>query len=87
MTRRDQLVGGVICLVCVVVAIAYAAALFWPPLAVYRLWIIAVPGLIAFIVILRIGAWIGMIMATTPPPQPIDTLQPDDTPETTVTTE
>ena len=75
MTSRDQAVGGLICTVCVVIAIAYIVALFWPALEAIRLWLVAIPVLIAFIAILGIGAWIGWTMATTPPPQPIEEIQ------------
>jgi formate hydrogenlyase subunit 3/multisubunit Na+/H+ antiporter MnhD subunit len=82
---KDQAIGGVICLVCVLVAVFYVAALFFyepiknaipwlnvGSLADVRYWLIAVPVLIAFVAILAIGAWIGWTMATTPPPKPIE---------------
>jgi formate hydrogenlyase subunit 3/multisubunit Na+/H+ antiporter MnhD subunit len=85
MVSKDQAIGGVICLVCVLVAVLYVAALFFyepiknaiPWLNVgslqdVRYWLIAVPVLIAFVAILAIGAWIGWTMATTPPPKPIE---------------
>ena len=85
MASKDQAIGGVICLVCVLVAIFYVAALFfyepiisWLPwlnvgsLESVRYWLIAVPVLVAFVAILAIGAWIGWTMATTPPPKPIE---------------
>ncbi|MEM2098479.1 MAG: hypothetical protein QXU99_01860 [Candidatus Bathyarchaeia archaeon] len=85
MASKDQVIGGVICLVCVLVAVLYVAALFfyeqiicWLPwlnvgsLEAVRYWLIAVPVLIAFVAILAIGAWIGWTMATTPPPKPIE---------------
>jgi 1,4-dihydroxy-2-naphthoate octaprenyltransferase len=83
MVSKDQAIGGVICLVCVLVAVLYVVGLFlydpyiikWlnigTPEAV-RYWLIAVPVLVAFIAILAIGAWIGWTMATTPPPKPIE---------------
>jgi len=37
-----------------------------------QFWLIAVPVFIAFIAIMAIGAWIGLTMATTPPPKPIE---------------
>jgi len=40
-----------------------------------RLYLVAVPVLIAFIAILAIGAWIGWTMATTPPPKPIEEIE------------
>jgi len=83
MVSKDQAIGGVICLVCVVVAVLYVVGLFgyeqlikpWlniGSVGAVQYWLIAVPVLIAFIAILAIGAWIGWTMATTPPPKPIE---------------
>jgi mannitol-specific phosphotransferase system IIBC component len=82
MVSKDQAIGGVICLVCVVVAIFYVVTLFFPTwgtligitlnAADVQYWLVAVPVLIAFVAILAIGAWIGWTMATTPPPKPIE---------------
>jgi cytoskeletal protein RodZ len=81
MVSKDQGIGGLICLVCVVVGILYTLGLFlfgylWRPTDVPR-WtlaftLVALPVFIAFIAILAIGAWIGWTMATTPPPKPIE---------------
>jgi predicted DNA-binding transcriptional regulator len=86
MVSKDQAIGGVIFIVCLLVAIFYVVTLFWPQwLSVFGLntadkevmgaaqfWIIAVPVFIAFVAIMGIGAWIGWTMATTPPPKPIE---------------
>ena len=83
MVSKDQAIGGVICLVCVLVAVLYVVGLFgyeqlvkpWlniGSLADVRYWLVAVPVLVAFIAILAIGAWTGWTMATTPPPKPIE---------------
>ncbi|MEA2090235.1 MAG: transcriptional regulator [Thermoproteota archaeon] len=75
MVSKDQAIGGVICLICVVVAIAYAVGLFYfgePLTWTISLWLIGVPVFIAFVAVLFIGAWIGWTMATTPPPKPIE---------------
>jgi outer membrane biosynthesis protein TonB len=79
MVSKDQAIGGVICLVCVVVAVFYVVTLFYPQwlssiaaAADVQFWIIAVPVLIAFVAVMAIGAWIGWTMATTPPPKPIE---------------
>src|SRR3990172_6377378 len=82
MVSKDQAIGGVICLVCVVVAIFYVVTLFFPTwgtiigitlaAADVQYWLIAIPVLVAFVAILAIGAWIGWTMATTPPPKPIE---------------
>jgi len=75
---KDQALGAFICTVCAALATAYTVALFWPALEAIRLWLVAIPVLIAFIAILGIGAWIGWTMATTPPPKPIEEIQPEE---------
>jgi hypothetical protein len=80
MVSKDQAIGGVICLVCVVVAVFYLITLFVPDWLSWvgityvfdRVWVIAVPVFVAFVAIMAIGAWIGWTMATTPPPKPIE---------------
>ena len=79
MVNKDQGIGWLICIVCVAIAITYTVALFWPALEAIRLWLVAIPVFIAFIAILAIGAWIGWTMATTPPPKPIEEIQPEIT--------
>jgi len=72
MVNKDQTIGGLICIVCIAIAIAYTTAIFWPALEAIRLWLIGIPVFIAFIAVLGIGAWIGWTMATTPPPKPLE---------------
>ena len=86
MVSKDQTIGGIIFLVCVIVAIFYVVTLFYPnwmidlgwatdsadSLSTIRFWLIAIPVFIAFVAIMGIGAWIGWTMATTPPPKPIE---------------
>jgi predicted DNA-binding transcriptional regulator len=82
MVSKDQVIGGAIFIVCVIVAILYIVFLFgadwmkdlgWvSDSAAVRFWVVAVPVLIAFVAIMGIGAWIGWTMATTPPPKPIE---------------
>jgi predicted DNA-binding transcriptional regulator len=76
MVSKDQAIGGVICLVCVVIGVLYTLGLFYfgNPMGGWSIefWLIALPVFIAFIAILGIGAWIGWTMATTPPPKPIE---------------
>lgn len=83
---KDQAIGGVIFIVCVIVAIGYFIALaFTPQISELFGWgwrsetvwharvaLIAIPMAVALIAILAIGAWIGWTMATTPPPKPIE---------------
>jgi hypothetical protein len=85
MVSKDQAIGGVICLVCVVVAVFYLITLFYPRWLAdiglislvtaeteVRFWVVAVPVFVAFVAVMAIGAWIGWTMATTPPPKPIE---------------
>jgi predicted DNA-binding transcriptional regulator len=83
MVSKDQAIGGVIFIVCLLVAIFYVVTLFYPTWlnsipgvnvaeGNVQFWIIAVPVFIAFVAIMGIGAWIGWTMATTPPPKPIE---------------
>ena len=96
MVSKDQSIGALICLVCVVVAFAYIVFLFYPPATlalgdwlqamgwtgvtnyIVRLWLVAIPVVIAFVVVLVIGAWIGWTMATTPPPRPIEEIEAEE---------
>jgi len=82
MVSKDQAIGGLIFLVCVIVAIGYVIALFFPTYVlswveptIAQLWLVAIPVLIAFLVVLFIGAWIGWTMATTPPPKPLEEIE------------
>jgi predicted DNA-binding transcriptional regulator len=83
--NKDQSIGAAIFITCLIVAIAYVAALLWPNLEAIRLWLIAIPVTIAFVGVLAIGAWIGWTMASTPPPKPIENIdmEPPSEPEKT----
>jgi amino acid transporter len=87
MVSKDQVIGGAILLVCVLVAVFYIAAIAAPVevgnilqlntekdtfTSTFRLWMVIIPVFIAFVAIMFIGAWIGWTMATTPPPKPIE---------------
>lgn len=86
MVSKDQGIGGIIFIVCAVIAILYIVTLFYPQwleligiskdaltwMAEVQFWVVAVPVFIAFIAIMGIGMWIGWTMATTPPPKPIE---------------
>src|SRR3989337_2390613 len=79
---KDQAIGGLIFIVCVVVIIGYIVGMFFYPFikpviylgdeAFVQKWVVAIPVLVAFVAVLAIGAWIGWTMATTPPPKPIE---------------
>lgn len=91
MVSKDQSIGGLIFIVCAVIAIGYIVTLFGYDLIVQpllnlpwsyggvRYWLIAIPVLVAFVAVLAIGAWIGWTMATTPPPKPIEEFEAEET--------
>ena len=88
---KDQTLGGILFLLCVVIAIFYVVTLFYPDWMLnigwakdtdaVRFWIIGLPVFIAFIAVIGIGAWIGWTMATTPPPKPIGDLELEEADE------
>jgi predicted DNA-binding transcriptional regulator len=89
MVSKDQAIGWIIFLVCVVVILGYVIALFGyeqiiqpyldlGSVADVRFWLVAVPVLIAFVAVLAIGAWIGWTMGTTPPPRPIEEMESEE---------
>jgi len=86
---KDQAIGGLIFIVCVVLIIGYIAGMFfydpWIKNVInlggetfVRQWLVAIPVLIAFVAVLGIGAWIGWTMATTPPPKPIEEIEAEE---------
>ncbi len=86
MVSKDQAIGWIIFLVCAVIALAYTVSMIWPSEVTdvlgwsmssqtFRLYLVAVPVLIAFVAVLAIGAWIGWTMGTTPPPRPIEEIE------------
>jgi len=90
MASKDQTIGALIFLVCLVIIIGYIVALFGAssvapllglPGEALRFWLVAVPVLIAFVAVLAIGAWIGWTMATTPPPKPLEEIESEETVE------
>lgn len=76
MVSKDQTIGGIIFIICVVIGILYTVGLFFLGGDPFKwdlpFWLVALPVFIAFVAIMGIGAWIGWTMATTPPPKPIE---------------
>jgi len=90
MVSKDQAIGWIIFLVCAIVIVGYTVSMIWPSEVVdmigwdlsaetFRLYLVVVPVLIAFVAILAIGAWIGWTMGTTPPPRPIEEIESEST--------
>ncbi len=87
---KDQAIGGLIFLVCVILIIGYIIGLLFSPYIFsgigskdIQFWLVAIPVLVAFVAVLGIGAWIGWTMATTPPPKPIEEIEAEEKKEET----
>jgi lysylphosphatidylglycerol synthetase-like protein (DUF2156 family) len=83
LASKDQAIGWLIFAVCIVVIILYLIGLLWVGGPSRSTWtvafaLVAIPVLVAFVLILGIGAWIGWTMATTPPPKPIEELETEE---------
>jgi heme/copper-type cytochrome/quinol oxidase subunit 2 len=91
MASKDQAIGWLIFIVCIVVIILYLVGLLYfgkplgdssatPPISAWTIQftLVAIPVLLAFVLILGIGAWIGWTMATTPPPKPIEEIETEE---------
>ena len=75
MPSKDQVIGAAILVGCIIGIIVY----FWLVFLVTPFWIrvlvLEITAFIAVGAILGIGAWIGWMMATTPPPKPIEDIE------------
>ncbi|MEM2896596.1 MAG: hypothetical protein QXG01_03325 [Candidatus Bathyarchaeia archaeon] len=81
---KDQIYGGLIFIVSLVIAIFYLGIFLGEPLGISFLaslkWLaIAVPVILLVLTILVILMWIGWTMLTTPPPTPIEPEVPEET--------
>jgi len=73
MASRDQIVGGGVLAIAIIIAIVYLYWFFFTPPEI-AIWAVKIPVLIAVLAVLGIAAWIGWTMATTPPPKPVEEL-------------
>jgi len=79
---RDQLYGGAIFAISLIVAVGYLIAFFPQALSLptwLHEWAVGLPVLLFVLAVLVIAMWIGWTMMTTPPPAP---LEPETLPET-----
>lgn len=74
MASKDQTIGAVILIACVLGIVVYGWLVFLTAEWV-RLLVLELTGFVAVGGVLAIGAWIGYTMATTPPPKPIEELE------------
>lgn len=70
--NRDQLIGGALLVVSIIVIIVYGWLVF---LTQWWELILKLTGFIAIAAVFGILAWIGYTLATTPPPKPIEEIE------------
>jgi len=78
MASKDQTIGALILIVCVLGIIIYGWLVFLPPFPDWDIIVLKLTGFIAVLGILFIGAWIGWTMATTPPPRPLEEIEAEE---------
>jgi len=72
---RDQVYGGAIFAVSLIIIVAYVIAFFAPILSLpawWHEWAVGLPVLLFVLAVLVISMWIGWTMMTTPPPVPLE---------------
>jgi protein-S-isoprenylcysteine O-methyltransferase Ste14 len=82
--NRDQLYGGAIFVISLIIAVGYLIAFFPQVLFLpgwLHDWAVGVPVLLLVLAVLVIAMWIGWTMMTTPPSAP---LEPETLPETKI---
>lgn len=80
--NRDQLYGGAIFVISLVIVLAYVVAFFAPFLSLpvwWHEWAVGLPVLLFVAAVLVIAMWIGWTMMTTPPPAPLEPETPLET--------
>ncbi len=72
MLSRDQLIGGGLLIVSVLVIIVYGYIVFFTQ---WSFLLLQLTGFVAIAGVFGILAWIGYTLATTPPPKPIEEIE------------
>jgi len=78
MPSRDQTIGGIVLAACTLGILLYGWLVF---LTDWAMLVLKLTGFIAVGGILAVGSWIGWIMATTPPPKPLEEIEAETTNE------
>jgi predicted DNA-binding transcriptional regulator len=72
---KDQVIGGLLLVVSVIVIIVYGWIIFFPPYSQWDMLLMKLTAFIAIAGVFGILAWIGYTLATTPPPKPIEEIE------------
>ena len=81
---KDQLYGGIIFIVSLIITVVYIAAFFAKPISTIipvlpawlEWWAIAIPVFLFVLAALAIVIWIGWTMLTTQPPPALEDIEP-----------
>ena len=70
---KDRAVGAALVAGAVIGVLIYGFLMFYPPLGDHvHLIVLEITAFVAVLAILAILGWIGYVMATTPPPMPLE---------------
>jgi len=78
---RDQLYGGGIFAISLIIVVGYLVAFFAPTLSLpawWHEWAVGLTVLLFVLAVLVISMWIGWTMMTTPPPLPLEQETPPE---------
>lgn len=73
--NRDQIIGGGLVTLSIIVIAVYLWLVFFPPFTGVDLFVLKLTGAVAIVVVFAILGWIGYTLATTPPPKPIEEIE------------
>jgi len=72
--ERDQLIGGFLLVISVIVILVYGYLVFFYNEAIAIL-VLKITGFLAVLGVFGVLGWIGYTLATTPPPKPIEEIE------------
>ncbi len=83
MMHKDQLYGGIIFVVAIIIINFFNLWLFGVIPNLEPIWVVDIVVWLLVMLVLGIAGWIGWTMASTPPPKPIEELTAGTGPEPT----
>jgi predicted DNA-binding transcriptional regulator len=69
---RDRAIGAALVIGAIIGIFIYGILMFAPGIDAYALLVLKITAFVAIAAILAILGWIGYVMATTPPPVPLE---------------
>ncbi|HZW55918.1 MAG TPA: hypothetical protein VFF30_06480 [Nitrososphaerales archaeon] len=83
---RDRAIGAALVVGAIIGVLIYGSLMFLPGVDQYAFLVLKITAFVAILAILAILGWIGYVMATTPPPVPLEP-EPATTATPSATTE